>query len=258
MKLVRGKEKKIGCSPGNENEDMLFQKFLETRSVEDRNAIVNKYIYLAEIIAKKFLGRGIEYDDLYQVACIALIKAVERFQLDRGVKFVSFATPTIVGEIKRFFRDKGSLIRIPRRIYETHQRVTQAREYLTQKLQRAPRIEEMAEYLNMSEESILEIIESSNSYNIQSFEQSIYADEDIELQDVLGEEDPSFKTIENRDFIEKSLEKFNDAEKEFIKHRFFNKKTQKEIAEVFKVSQMYVSRLERKVLDKFRLLLNQG
>ncbi len=239
---------------GDETEE-LFREYSKTKNIEIRNEIVNRYIYLAEIISKKFLNRGLEYDDIYQVACVALIKAVERFDVSKGVKFASFATPTIVGEIKRFFRDKGSAIRIPRRIYEVYQKVNQAKEILTQELQRVPRVDEIASYLNISEETVLEITESWGTYNMQSFDQSAYADDDIELHETIGAEDASFERIENRDFLEKSLDRFNQAEKEFIKMRYFRNKTQREIAEKFGTSQMYVSRLERKVLDKFRNIL---
>lgn len=239
---------------GDDNE-ALFEEYSKTRSVELRNEIVSRYIYLAEIISKKFLNRGLEYDDIYQVACVALIKAVERFDVSKGVKFASFATPTIVGEIKRYFRDKGSTIRIPRRIYEVYQKVNQAKEILAQELQRVPRVDEIASYLNISEETVLEITESWGTYNMQSFDQNAYADDDIELHETIGSEDSSFEKIENRDFLVKSLDRFNEAEKEFIKMRYFRNKTQREIAEKFGTSQMYVSRLERKVLDKFRNIL---
>lgn len=242
-------------SNSNEEQEALFIKFNQEPSVANRNEIVGKYIYLAEIISKKFVNRGIDYDDIYQVACIALIKSVERFSLDKGVKFISFATPTIIGEIKRFFRDKGSVIRVPRRIYEVYQKVNHAREQLTQELRRIPRVEEIARYLNISEETVLEITESWNAYNMQSFDQNVYADDDLELHETIGTEDHTFERIENRDFLEKSLDKFNQAEKEFIKMRYFNSKTQKEIADRLGVSQMYISRLERKVMEKFRKLL---
>lgn len=252
-------ENKLGNEPASSNEDDgLFLKYKSDPSNASRNEIVSKYIYLAEIISKKFLNRGIDYEDIYQVACVALIKAVERFSVDKGVKFVSFATPTIIGEIKRFFRDKGSVIRIPRRIYEVYQKVNHAREHLTQELLRVPRVDEVARYLNISEETVLEIIESGNAYNLQSFDQNVYNDDDLELHETIGGEDVSFERIENRDFLEKTLEKFNPAEKEFIRLRYFSNKTQKEIAEKLGSSQMYVSRLERKVLDKFRTILGKS
>ncbi|GAE88322.1 SigB/SigF/SigG family RNA polymerase sigma factor [Acetivibrio straminisolvens] len=238
----------------NDDEE-LFKKYKETKSVKIRNEIVNKYLYLSDILAKKFLNRGIDYEDIYQVASIALIKAVERFDPDKGVKFISFATPTIIGEIKRYFRDKGSVIRIPRRIYEVYQKINQAREFLTQELKRPPKIDELAKYLNISEEMVVEIIESYNAYNVQSFSQSVYANDELELHEVIGDQDSTFERIENRDFLEKSLDKFNEVEKEFINMRYFNNETQKDIAQKMGVSQMYISRLERKVLDKFRRML---
>lgn len=184
-----------------------------------------------------------------------LIKAVERFSPDKGFKFVSFATPTIVGEIKRYFRDKSSAIRIPRRIYEVYQKVNLARDQLSQELHRVPRVDEIAAFLKIREETVLEIIESWNAYNMQSFDQNAFNDDDLELHETIGGDDATFERIENRDFLEKSLNKFNDAEKEFIRMRYFSRKTQKEIADKLGVSQMYISRLERKVLDRFRNML---
>lgn len=239
------------------SEEELFQEYINTGAVDARNKLVDKYLYLAEIISKKFINRGVEYEDIYQVASIGLIRAVERFDLSKGVKFVSFATPTVIGEVKRFFRDKASTIRVPRRIYEVYQKVNFAKENLTQQFGRAPKVEEIASYLGMSEEMILEIIESSNVHNIQSFDQQVYTDDDIELHETIGSEDNTFERIENRDYLKKSLDKFNDVEKEFIDMRYFKSKTQKQIAERMGVSQMYVSRLEKKVLDKFRKILSK-
>jgi len=234
------------------SDEELFKEYQKGKSLEIRNAIVTKNIYLAEIISKKFINRGIEYDDIYQVACMALIKAIERFNPERGVKFSSFATPTIVGEIKRYFRDKGSIIRIPRRIYEIYQKVKEACEFLTQNLQRAPRIDEIAKHTGISEENVLEIMESWNAYNMQSFDQMAFADDEVELHETIGAEDIGFEKIENRDFLERSLNKFSQAEKQFINMRYYKKMTQKEIANILNVSQMYVSRLERKILSKFK------
>jgi RNA polymerase sigma-B factor len=237
------------------DDDELFSRYNKDSKVEHRNEIVKKYMYLAEIISKKFVNRGIDYEDIYQVACVALIKAVERFSVGKGVKFVSFATPTIIGEIKRFFRDKGSVIRVPRRIYEIYQKVNYAREFLSQELHRVPKVDEIAKHLNISEETVLEITESWNAYNLQSFDQNIYTDDDIELHETIGSDDSTFERIENKDFLEKSLDKFNQAEREFILMRYFGNKTQKEISDRLGVSQMYVSRLERRVIDKFRKIL---
>ena len=244
-------------NPSGDAIEDIFYEYRKNPTIEIRNTIVNKYLYLTELIARKFINRGVDFEDINQVASLALIKSVERFDVDKGVKFVSFETPTIIGEIKRFFRDKASVIRIPRRIYEVYQKVNYAKEFLSHELQRAPRIDEIAKYLNISEETVLEIIESWNVYNLQSFDQSVYAEDDLELHETIGSLDKSFETIENKDFLEKSLDKFNDSEKEFLKLRYFKNKTQKEIAEKLNVSQMYISRMEKKVLEKFRIILGR-
>jgi RNA polymerase sigma-B factor len=156
-----------------DSNDDLFARYSKNRDVVIRNEIVKRYLYLAEIISKKFINRGVEYDDIHQVASLALIKAVERFSPDKGFKFASFATPTIVGEIKRYFRDKSSSIRIPRRIYEEYHKVNSARDHLIQQLGRTPRADEIAGYLGIGEEAVLEILESWNAYNIQSLDQML-------------------------------------------------------------------------------------
>ena len=237
--------------------DKLFVLYRATREIAVRNEIVGRHMYLIDIITRKFINRGVEYEDLCQIASIALIKAVERFDLDKGVKFVSFATPTIVGEIKRYFRDKGSTIRIPRRIYEIYQKVNQAKEYLSQSLSRTPMVSDIAEYLKISEENVLEIIESWNVYNIQSFEQNAFSEDNLELHETIGEDDFEFEKIENRDFIEKSMAKLSESEREFINLRYMNDMTQKQIAAVMNVSQMYISRLEKKIIRKFRMILEK-
>lgn len=240
-----------------ESERDLFERYAQRRDASLRNEIVSRYLYLADIISKKFINRGVEMDDIYQVACVALINAVERFNVSEDVKFVSFATPTVIGEVKRYFRDKASVIRIPRRIYEVYQKVNQAREYLMQQLKRAPRVDEISAYLNVKEETILEIIESWNVYNIQSFDQTLFDEDDLELHETVGDEDETFERIDNRDFLERTMDHFNEAEKQFIRMRFFENKTQKDIAGFFGVSQMYISRLEKKTLEKFRKILKK-
>ena len=240
-----------------QEEESLFREYQASLKVEARNALVSRYLYLTDIIVRKFLNRGVEYDDLHQIASIALIKAVERFDPDKGVKFVSFATPTIIGELKRYFRDNASTIRIPRRIYEIYQKVNQAKEYLSQSLGQTPTLSEIAEYLNLDEENVIEIIESWNVYHMQSFEQSIFSEDDLELHEVIGEEDHEFEKVENRDFIEQSMSKFSEIEQKFINLRYSKDMTQKEIANVMNVSQMYVSRLEKKTLQKFRIIMDK-
>lgn len=240
------------------SEKKLFEQYTLTRDQAIRDQIVQRNLYIAQILTKKFLNRGVDYDDIYQVACIGLIQSIERYDYTKGVKFTSFATPTIVGEIKRYFRDKGNLIRIPRRIYEIYQKVNVARQVLTQNLDRAPNVQEIASYLKLSEETILEVIESSNVTGMQSLEQAIYTEDETVLHEMVGQEDTTFEKIENHDFITRSIKEFNEFEKAFIQHRYYNKKTQKQIAYLLGVSQMYVSRMERKILKKLKMLYQKS
>jgi RNA polymerase sigma-B factor len=147
----------------DQHEDSLLAEYCRTRDVDLRNQLVGKYLYIAEIIAKKFTNRGIEYDDLYQVASLALLKALERYDITKGFKFSSFATPTIVGEIKNYFRDKSRIIRLPRKESEYIKKIENAKNYLLNQFGRSPTPEEIGEYLGITSEQVLELMESNYS-----------------------------------------------------------------------------------------------
>lgn len=213
----------------DEKIDRLFEEYQKTKSIELRNELVNKYLYIAEIIAKKFVGRGIDYEDLYQVACIALINAVERFEPNKGYKFTSFATPTIMGEIKRYFRDRASIIRLPRRIYETSAKIKLATEVLSTKLKRPPKVEEIAQHLNMSAEEVLEVMEASNNYLPQSLDQTMYEDEEMTLGDVLGKSDENILQVENVEAVKKAIERLSPFEREFVQKRFLKRRLKRKL-----------------------------
>lgn len=233
----------------------LFRKYSETGDKVIREKLISKYLYIAEILSKKYANKGIDYDDIYQVACIGLIYAVDRFDIGKGYEFSSFATPTIIGEIKKHFRDKGWSIRVPRRIQELSQKVNLAKTTLSQELQRSPNVYELAEYLNCTPEEVLEVMEASKVYTPQSLDVSYESDGDdkeITLSDLIGEEDKDFDRIENNDFLLKAMEKLNKIEKKIIKDRYFSKKTQIDIADELGISQMTVSRMEKKIIEKFR------
>jgi len=233
----------------------LFKKYRETKEVKYREELINKHMYIAEILSKKYANRGIEYEDIYQVACMGLIYAVDRFDITKGYEFSSFATPTIIGEIKKYFRDKGWAIRVPRRIQELSKKINNSKITLSQKLQRNPTVDELAEHLRCTSEDILEAMEASKVYTPQSLDVSYDSnndDKEINLADIIGEDDKYFTQIENIDFLEKTIEKLNDAEKKILKDRYFNKKTQLQIAEELGISQMTVSRMEKKVIEKFK------
>lgn len=233
----------------------LFREYEKTKDQTIRDRLIHEHLYIAEILSKKYANRGIEYDDIYQVASIGLIYAVDRYDIHKGYEFSSFATPTIIGEIKKHFRDKGWTIRVPRRIQELSKKINNAKVSLAQKLQKSPTIEDIADYLNCTEEEVLESMEASKVYSPQSLDLSYDSnneEKDINLADFIGEEDKYFGRIENNDFIVKSMEKLNDVEKQILIERYFNKKTQVSIAEVLDISQMTVSRIEKKVLEKLR------
>ncbi len=237
------------------SEKELFQLYSETKDKEVRNELVNRYLYIAEILSKKYINKGIEYEDIHQIASLGLIFAIERFDISRGFEFSSFATPTIIGEIKKYFRDKGWGIRVPRRIQELSKKVNISKNILSQQLQRSPKVEEIARYLDVTEEQVLEAMEAGNVYNPKSLDLSYDSngeDKDIPLSDLVGEEDEHFINIENKDFIKKNMEKLNEVEIKIVKARFFDSKTQMQVAKELGISQMTVSRMEKKIINKFK------
>lgn len=237
-----------------EEQTRLFKEYKETKDKAIRDKLIEDNLYIAEILAKKYANKGIDYDDIFQVASIGLIYAVDRFDVDRGYQFSSFATPTIIGEIKRHFRDKGWTIRVPRRIQELSKKINNAKVDLAQELQRSPTVKDIAEYLESTEEEILEAMEASKVYSPQSLDLTYDGgeDSDISLADLIGEEDKYYEKIENNDFIEKAMSILSETEKKILIDRYFNKKTQSAIAEELNISQMTVSRLEKKILEKMK------
>lgn len=233
----------------------LFKKFKETKDRKIREELIERHLYIAEILSKKYANRGIDYDDIYQVASIGLIYAIDRYDIDKGFEFSSFATPTIIGEIKKYFRDKGWTIRVPRRIQELSKKINNAKMILSQELQRTPTLKDIAEYLNSTEEEILEAMEGSKVYTPQSLDityDSNGDDKDVNLADIIGEEDIYFNKIENNDFLQRGIEKLNEMERKILIDRYFNNKTQVSIANELNISQMTVSRVEKKIIEKFR------
>lgn len=233
----------------------LFIELRDNHSQELREILIEEHLYIAEILSKKYTNRGIEYDDIYQVASIGLIHAIDRYDVDKGFEFSSFATPTIIGEIKKHFRDKGWTIRVPRRIQELSKKINDAKVVLVQNLQRSPTVEDIADYLGVTSEEILESMEASKVYSPQSLDivyESSSEDKEVNLADIIGEEDESFEKIDNNDFISRAVTKLNDVERKIIFDRYFYKKTQVSIAKELDISQMTVSRIEKKVLEKLR------
>lgn len=240
------------------SEYQLFTEYHKTRDIKIRNQLVSNYLYIAEIIAKKFLHRGIDYDDLFQVASLALIKAIERYDITKGYKFTSFATPTIIGEIKNYFRDKSRIIRLPRKENEYLKKIENTKSQLYAQLGRPPKPDEIAQHLNISNEEVLELMESTYAANIASLDYTIDEDGETNLLEVVGNDEKAYNLIEDRDFIRKVMSTLNDIERKVIYERFYKERSQKEIAREIGVSQMYISRMERRILDRFRYYIRMG
>lgn len=238
----------------------LFLQYQYSRDIDVRNQIFDKYKYMAEIISRKYNNKGIEHEDIFQIACMGLIYAIERFDITKGFEFTSFATPTILGEIKKYFRDKGWAIKVPRKIQEISKKVNDTNNLLSIELNRAPTVKEIADYINITEEEVLEAFEAGKMFNSQSLDEKFDTsndESDMSLMDVVGQDDSHFVKIENKDFIQKSMDKLNELEKQIILKRFYSNKTQSEIAKELNISQMTVSRIEKKSLEKLRIEFNK-
>ncbi|MFF3499144.1 RNA polymerase sigma factor SigF [Streptomyces sp. NPDC003247] len=234
--------------------------FLELRSLREgspeyaelRNQLVRMHLPLVEHLARRFRNRGEPLDDLTQVATIGLIKSVDRFDPDRGVEFSTYATPTVVGEIKRHFRDKGWAVRVPRRLQELRLALTTATAELSQLHGRSPTVHELAEKLAISEEEVLEGLESANAYSTLSLDVPDTDDESPAVADTLGAEDEALEGVEYRESLKPLLEDLPPREKRILLLRFFGNMTQSQIAQEVGISQMHVSRLLARTLAQLR------
>ncbi len=202
-------------SPTTEEMIALYQ---QSGDLKLRDAIAERNLYITQILAKRYVGRGIEYEDLCQVAVIGLLQAIDRFDASYGVKFATFATQTILGEIKKHFRDTGHFIRVPKKMYEVFARADQ--------------------------------VHKTMPYSVVSYEQTLDEDRDLILENVIGQNDDSFLLIEDKDFVYQCLQHLTGEEHTFIVARYYDALSQQQIADKMHVSQMYVSRLEKKVLKK--------
>ncbi|MEV8094898.1 SigB/SigF/SigG family RNA polymerase sigma factor [Kitasatospora sp. NPDC085879] len=220
--------------------------------VEIRNQLVRMHIPLVEHLARRFRNRGEPLDDLTQVATIGLIKSVDRFDHERGVEFSTYATPTIVGEIKRHFRDKGWAVRVPRRLQELRLSLTTATSELSQRHGRSPTVHELAEHLGISEEDVLEGLESANAYSTLSLDVPDSDDESPAVADTLGATDEALEGVEYRESLKPLLAQLPPREQKILVLRFFRNMTQSQIAAEVGISQMHVSRLLARTLAQLR------
>lgn len=235
----------------------LFKRYKETGDEQAREQLVLAHLNLARFLASKFKNRGESLDDLVQVATIGLIKAIDRFDISRGLEFTTFATPTIMGEIKRHFRDKGWSVRVPRRLQELSAKVTQVSDKLTEKLQRSPSVDEIAQALGVSVDEVLEAMESAHAYTSVSLDVPQGDDDDDGTQsstviDKYALVDEDLESSDDRIVLEQAIKDFSEREQQIIRMRFLEGFTQVEIAQKLQISQVQVSRLLRKTLQKFQ------
>ena len=238
-----------------------FTEYKKNPTIELRNEIVEEHLYMVDILIRKYLNKGVEYDDLYQVGALALVQAVERFDPERGFEFSSFATPTILGEIKKYFRDKQWSLKVPRRLKEISSKIQDVKDKLYSEYRRSPTVSEMAEATGFTEEQIIEAIDSSQAYGTYSLDKTFDdAGEDGEnafLERYTGFDEKGFERIETSEIIDSVLDTFNEQNKYIFRERFIYNRSQADIAKTLGGSQMTISRAERNIIKQFRAELHR-
>lgn len=240
------------------SEQELLILVRERKDGAAREELITRYLPLVRSLARRFASRGQPVEDLIQVGCIGLIKAIDRFDLGRGVELSTYATPTVLGEIKRYFRDKGWAVKVPRSLQDLNVRLNRVMEALTVELQRSPTIGELSAATGASEEDVVEALESGRAYSSVS----IYSggpddDESTGLLDCLGSEEEAYEVFEQRRVLAPAMERLDPRERLILHLRFFEGMTQTQVAARVGISQMHVSRLIRKSIDSLRQYMVQ-
>ncbi|MFG2401049.1 RNA polymerase sigma factor SigF [Streptomyces lydicus] len=220
-----------------------------------RNTLIEMNMSMVRYVARRYRNRGDDMEDIVQVGTIGLIKAIDRFDLTREVEFSTFAVPYILGEIKRFFRDTGWAVHVPRRLQELRSELAKAKEQLHIQLDRDPTVRELAAHLNLSEDEVIEGIVAANGYTAGSLDTPTDpdpSDQGRALADVLGEDDPGMETVEDLHTLAPLLRKLDERERQLIELRYGQEMTQSQIGAELGVSQMHVSRLLSRTLSKLR------
>ena len=228
----------------------LLEQYALSRDAVLRDRLVEGYLPLARAVARKFAGRGAEMEDLEQVASIALLKAIERFEPDRGFKFVTYAVPTITGELRNHLRDRSGLMRMPRDLRQRLYQLSRAQEAFEHEHLRAPTPAELAQRMGLSAEEVLTILSMRTQSEYVSLDTPVGEDGDTRLEEMLGGGDAGYEQLERREWMQWILSKVNDTEREMLLLRYRDGLGQRETARRLGVSQMQVSRLERRVLSR--------
>ncbi len=245
---------------GGASDRELLRRYHEDGDLEARQQLIEQYLPLVRSLARRYANRGEQLEDLVQVGSIGLIKAIDRFDVDRGVELTTYATPNIIGEIKRHFRDKGWSIRVPRGLQELNVRLSQILERLTVELERSPTIPELAEAAGVTEEEVLEALESGQAYSTVSLSAPSGPGDDGELDplEALGELEHEYEVSEDRAVLAPGLDVLDERERRILHLRFWEGLTQSQIAARIGISQMHVSRLIRRALEKVREEIGAG
>ena len=240
--------------PGNLSERELLVRLRDHKDKAAREELITRYLPLVKSLARRFASRGQPVEDLIQVGSIGLIKAIDRFDLERGVELSTYATPTIMGEIKRYFRDKGWAVKVPRALQDLNVRLNRVIEQLTVELRRSPTIAELAAATNVTEEEVVEAMESGRAYSSISLFSGGSNDEDesLELLDCLGTEEEAYEIFEQRRVLAPAMSRLGPRERLILHLRFFEGMTQTQVAARVGISQMHVSRLIRKSIESLR------
>ncbi len=237
----------------------LFREYARSHDPSIRDKLILRHQNLVHYLAGKFANRGIPLEDLAQVGMIGLINAVDRFDPDRGLQFSTYATPTILGEIRRHFRDKGWSLKVPRRLQELNIAAAKAAEQIGAAMGRSPTIAEVAEKIGASEEETLEAIELGNAYETVALDAPMQAQGEsapLTLAEFLGEEDESLQKIDSYGDLRQAIDSLEPREKAIIYYRFFKDLSQTQVAKRLNISQMHVSRLQHKAMKKLKELLD--
>jgi RNA polymerase sigma-B factor len=234
-----------------EKTNELFIRYRETGEVALRNQIAEKYLYIADILAKKFVGRGVEYDDLKQVASLALLRGIDRFDPSLGMQFSTFITPTITGEIKNYFRDKSRIVKVPRRLGEIGAQVRSfSNRYLSENGVK-PSVREIAEGIGVSEEYVVRAMEIAGTVSLDGM-RTTEEDGEQSMYGLIADSEDEFDRFETKEALKAAMVGMTDTEKQLVKYRFVDELSQSETANKLGVSQMFVSRLERKLLARLK------
>jgi len=242
-------------SPGSVSETdrrALLRAYRENGDLAARDRLIESFLPVIRSIAYRYAGRGEQLDDLEQVASVGLIKAIERFDLDREVELMTYVFPTVVGELKRHFRDRGWSVTVPRRLKELHYRLSRLIEELTATLGRSPTIAELAQEVGVDEEEVVEALEVGRAYASRSLTRAVDSDEGAgaELIDLIDDEERGYEAAENRELLASGLRALDERERRIVQLRFVEGLTQSQIAVEIGISQMHVSRLIRRAIEK--------